>query len=149
MRNILLLASLISIMLISCSPKIAGIYVGDSDGYGHLAKNLTLNCTGDVSLKFEDKSASNQNAYGSWKVQDKTLIISFDSLENLKLKSKTDYKFSLEGRNLKKISYVAADTSVTITSNNSLKSLSSINSENVVLKIGGQYFRKAKSIKCK
>jgi len=124
------------------------------------SKTLTIECNGNAILNFQG-DMQNNNSFGTWKIEEDTLIIFFDSLKNQSNKFKGELKFiikrnKLENMPFPKSKYYGLVKYAKRTENDTLKvpSYRKLNKlTNQVLKnfqgkTGKQYFKKIEIINC-
>jgi hypothetical protein len=153
---------LVFILFISCSKKIvAGKYRTNFNSYGMFSKTLTLECNGNAVLNFQG-DMQNNNSFGTWKTENDTLIIFFDSIKNQPNKFKGELKFvikrnKLENMPFPKSKYNELVENLKQTGNDTLKipsyrKLNRITNQglkNFYGKSSKQYFKKIEYIECK
>ncbi len=88
-------------MIASCSSNkaLSGIYVTNFPSYGRFSKTLTLNCDSTAVMKFQG-DMMNDNSFGTWSINNKELILEFDSIQYPGSRYKGDFVLLLDGRKL-------------------------------------------------
>ena len=153
---------MVFIPLISCSNKIvAGKYRTNFNSYGMFSKTLTLECDGNAVLNFQG-DMQNNNSFGTWKTENDTLIIFFDSIKNQQNKFKGELKFVMKRNKLENMPFPKSkynelvenakqkgNDTLKIPSYRKLNRMTNQGLKNFYGKTAKQYFKKIEYIECK
>jgi hypothetical protein len=103
-RLVLTILSILLAIALSGQKKIVGEYQSNFPTYGMFGETLKLNCDSTAILNFRG-DMMNDNSYGRWKVENKTLVVIFDTTRSIKSRDKDTLILRIKGSRFYKIGW--------------------------------------------